>query len=77
MRGEFVLVKICPHKILCYLQEQKIATHQRYEGRDHWQLDISHYLKTLHLKPGALRRSNALAQMKPELKMIYHKYYQE
>jgi transposase/predicted transcriptional regulator len=74
--GEFVLVKIYPDKILCYHQEQKIATHQRCEGRDHWQLNISHYLKTLNLKPGALKRSSALAQIKPELKAIYRKYYQ-
>ena len=74
--GEFVLVKIYPHKILCYHQEQKITTHQRCEGRNHWSLDISHYLKTLQLKPGALKSSSAFAQMKSELKAIYRKYYQ-
>jgi hypothetical protein len=48
--GEFVLVKIYPDQILCYHQEEKIASHKRYTGRDHWQLDINHYLKTLKLK---------------------------
>ena len=74
--GEFVLVKIYPDQILCYHQEQKIASHKRCCGRDHWQLDINHYLKTLKFKPGALGRSRAFSQMKPELKAIYHKYYQ-
>ena len=74
--GEFVLVKIYPDQIICYHQEEKIASHQRCEGRDHWQLDINHYLKTLKFKPGALGRSSAFSQMKPELKAIYHKYYQ-
>jgi len=74
--GEFVLVKIYPDQILCYHQEEKIASHKRCEGRDHWQLDINHYLKTLTFKPGALGRSSAFSQMKPELKAIYHKYYQ-
>jgi transposase len=74
--GQFVLVKIYPDKILCYHQEQKIASHQRCEGRDHWKLDINHYLKTLKFKPGALGRSSAFSQIKPELKAIYHKYYQ-
>jgi len=74
--GEFVLVKIYPDEILCYHQEQKIASHQRCQGRDRWQLDINHYLKTLKFKPGALRRSSAFSQLKPELKAIYNKYYQ-
>ncbi len=74
--GEFVLVKIYPDKILCYHQEEKIASHPRCEGRDHWQLDINHYLKTLKFKPGALKRSRAFSQIKPELKAVYQKYYQ-
>ena len=74
--GEFVLVKIYPYKILCYHKGQKVASHQRCEGRDHWSLDISHYLKTLQFKPGALKRSTAFSQMKPDLKVIYRKYYQ-
>ena len=74
--GEFVLVKIYPDKILGYHNQEKIATHQRCCGRDNWQLDINHYLKTLNFKPGALKRSSAFSQIKPELKAIYHKYYQ-
>jgi len=74
--GEFVLVKIYPDRILCYHNQEKIASHKRCEGRDHWSLDINHYLKTLKLKPGALKRSSAFLQIKPELKAIYHKYYQ-
>ena len=74
--GEFVLVKIYPDQILCYHNQEKIASHKRFEGRDHWQLDINHYLKTLKFKPGALGRSRAFSQVKPELKAIYHNYYQ-
>jgi len=74
--GEFVLVKIYPDQIFCYHHQGKIASHPRCEGRDQWQLDISHYLKTLNLKPGALGRSSAFYQMKPKLKEIYDQYYQ-
>jgi DNA-binding CsgD family transcriptional regulator len=74
--GEFVLVKIYPDRILCYHNQQKIASHKRCQGRDRWQLDINHYLKTLKFKPSALKRSNAFSQIKPELKAIYHNYYQ-
>jgi len=74
--GEFVLVKVYPDKVLCYHDQEKIASHQRCAGRDHWLLDINHYLKTLKFKPAALGRSSAFLQMKPELQAIYHKYYQ-
>lgn len=74
--GEFVLVKVYPDKILCYHQEEKIASHQRCPGHAHWQLNINHYLKTLKFKPGALKRSSAFFQLKIELKDIYRKYYQ-
>lgn len=74
--GKFVLVKIYPDKLLCYDQEQRIATHPKCEGRDHWSLHIHHYLRTLKLKPGALKRSSALAQIKPKLKNIYQNYYE-
>ena len=74
--GEFVLVKIYPDQILCYHNQEKIASHKRCTGRDYWQLDINHYLKTLKFKPGALKRSSAFSQLKTELKEIYRKYYQ-
>lgn len=74
--GEFVLVKIYPDQIFCYHHQEKIASHPRCEGRDQWQLNINHYLKTLNLKPGALRRSSVFSRTKPDLKVIYRKYYQ-
>jgi len=74
--GEFVLVKVYPEQILCYHNQEKIASHQRCLGQAYWQLDINHYLKTLKFKPGALKRSSAFLQMKPQLQAIYHKYYQ-
>jgi len=74
--GEFVLVKVYPNKVLCYHNQEKIASHQRFLGQAYWSLDISHYLKTLKFKPGALKRSSAFFQMKPKLQAIYHNYYQ-
>jgi transposase/transposase-like protein len=74
--GEFVLVNIYPEQIFCYHNQKKIASHQRFSGQAHWQLNINHYLKTLKFKPGALKRSSAFSQLKPKLKDIYHKYYQ-
>lgn len=74
--GEFVLVKCYPHQVLCYHNGDKVASHPRSSFEIRWSLDISHYLNTLKLKPGALRRSSAFLQMKPRLKDIYQEYYQ-
>ena len=73
--GKFVFIKIYPDRINCYHHEKKIASHKRRYGRKKWSVDITHYLRTLMLKPGALKRSIAFSQIKPGLKIIYQKYY--
>lgn len=74
--GKFVFIKIYPDRIICYHREKKIASHKRKYGRKKWSIDITHYLRTLKLKPGALKRSTAFGQLQPRLKAIYQKYYQ-
>lgn len=73
--GKFIFTKIYPDKIICYHNQKRVAWHQRRYGAQEWSIDINHYLVTLKLKPGALKRSSALAQLKPRLKGIYQKYY--
>jgi len=73
--GKFVFIKIYPDLIICYHNSQRIASHKRRYGKNQWVIDISHYLNTLKLKPGALKRSTAFSQIKPGLKTIYQKYY--
>jgi len=74
--GKFIFTKIYPDKIIGYHCEKKIASHKRRYGRKKWSIDITHYLRTLKLKPGALKRSTAFSQIQPRLKAIYQKYYQ-
>jgi len=74
--GKFVFIKIYPDRIIGYHDEKKIASHKRRYGRKEWSININHYLKTLKLKPGALKRSTAFAQIKPGLRDIYQRYYQ-
>lgn len=73
--GKFIFTKIYPDKIICYHCEKKIASHQRRYGKKEWSISITHYLRTLKLKPGALKRSTAFSQIQPRLKAIYQKYY--
>lgn len=74
--GKFVFIKIYPDRIIGYHSEKKIASHKRKYGRKKWSIDITHYLRTLKAKPGALKRSTAFGQLQPRLKAIYQKYYQ-
>ena len=39
-----------------------IASHRRITGKQKYSLDITHYIKTFHRKPGALANSKVLAQ---------------
>jgi transposase len=73
--GQFIFVKVYPDRIICHHDTKEVARHKRGYGRHEWFIDISHYIKTLKLKPGALKRSVAFSQVKPELKCIYQKYY--
>ncbi len=73
--GQFIFVKIYPDRIICYHDTKEVARHKKHSSRHQWFIDVSHYIKTLKLKPGALKRSVAFSQVKPELKSIYQKYY--
>jgi len=73
--GQFIFVKVYPDRIICYHDTKEVARHKRGYGKHEWFIDISHYIKTLKLKPGALKRSVAFSQVKPDLKSIYQKYY--
>jgi len=73
--GQFIFVKVYPEKIICYHDTKEVARHKKRNSRHQWFIDISHYVNTLKSKPGALRRSVALAQIKPVLKDIYQRYY--
>ena len=59
--GQFIFTKIYPDKIICYHIQKKIASHQRRYGAQEWSININNYLMTLKVKPGALKRSSALA----------------
>ena len=73
--GQFVLTKIYTDKILCYYKETLVAEHLKKYGNYEWQINITHFTKTLKRKPGALASSVAFSQTEPRLAEIYHKYY--
>jgi len=73
--GQFVFAKTYTDKILCYHENILVAEHKRARGRNQWQIDICHFVKTLAKKPGAFASSVAFSQMEPRLLNIYNRYY--
>lgn len=72
--GQRVQIKAYADYLVVYANEQEVARHNKIEGSHGFQLDISHYIKTLKKKPGALEHSLVLQQT-PGLETLYHKYY--
>lgn len=72
-----VKVKLYPKKIIIYdiKTNKKVGRHERSDQKGVWQMDITHYLKTLKRKPGAIANSVALAQAQQHIKTIYKDYF--
>lgn len=73
--GKMVSVKTFTNKIIVYHDNSIVAVHERSFRLHDWKIDIHHYLRTLHKKPGALRGSTALLQADTQIKYIYEHYY--
>lgn len=72
--GLTVTSKIYYNKILIYSNNEFVCEHTKINGEKMISADIRHYLKTLIIKPGALRNSHVL-KSNPKLKSIFDKYY--
>ncbi len=72
--GLTVTSKIYYNKILIFSNNEFVCEHKKLDGEKRISADIRHYLKTLTLKPGALRNSYVL-KSNPKLKSIFDKYY--
>lgn len=74
--GRMVDVRIYPEKIVCYGDGGKICTHRRTYGSREWNIDLDHYLKTLHRKPGAFSGSVVLKNSEADLQGLYFNYFE-
>lgn len=73
--GKMVNAKMFTDKIIIYHDNNIVAKHDRSFKLHDWKIDIRHYLRTLHKKPGALQGSTALLQADTQIKYIYEHYY--
>ena len=72
--GRQVSVKSYYDKLLIYSNNIFVCEHKKIDGFNEISIDISHYLKSLFKKPGAIKNSLALKSI-PALKTIYDRYF--
>lgn len=69
-----VTIKKYLDRIQIYSNNEFICEHKKIDGSGNYQLVMSHYLKTLTTKPGALKHSLVLKQH-PDLQDIYQQHF--
>lgn len=74
-RGKFLTLKIFPERLEMVNGNQTIASHTRRFGKGDYSLDISHYLRTLRRKPGALPHSKVFHQVNAAIQRVFHQHY--
>jgi hypothetical protein len=74
-RPRQITLKILVDRIELLDGNDVIASHRRLTGRQQYSLDITHYIKTFHRKPGALPNARALAQMDEQILNLFNRYY--
>lgn len=73
--GKEVMVKKYPMLIKVFYNDVELFTVDRICGKNEYKIDITHYIRTLKKKPGAIHNSLALKQSITWLQEIFHKYF--
>lgn len=74
-RGKYLTLKIFPDRLDLADGDQVITSHKRQFGKGGYSLDISHYLKTLRRKPGALQHSKVFHQLNASIQQLFQHHY--
>lgn len=74
LNGKEVTVKNYLEEIEVFYKHERVYLHKKIDGYLNYRLEITHFLKTLITKPGAIKNSQALAN-NPKIKTIYDSYY--
>lgn len=74
-RPRYITLKILVDRIEFLDGNAIIAAHSRLAGNQKYSLDIAHYIKTFHRKPGALPNSRVLAQADELIRDAFNRYY--
>jgi hypothetical protein len=70
-----ITLKIMVDRIALLDGNDVIASHRRLTGKQQYSLDITHYIKTFHRKPGALPNARVLAQVDEQILDLFNRYF--
>ncbi len=73
--GRMVFVKSYSSYIRISYNNEELCQHSRSYERFIWQIDLNHYLTTLHRKPGAIAGSVALRQAPSWISSLYSEHF--
>ena len=76
-RPRYITLKILVDQIDFLDGNAVIASHRRITGKQKYSLDITHYIKTFHRKPGAPANSKILAQSDELIQNMFNYYYRD
>ena len=76
-RPRYITLKILVDQIEFLDGNAVIASHRRIAGKQKYSLDITHYIKTFHRKPGALANSKVLTQADKLIQELFNCYYRD
>jgi hypothetical protein len=74
-RPRQITLKVLVDRIVLLDGNDVIASHRRLTGKQQYSLDITHYVKTFHRKPGALPNARVLAQVDELIQDLFNRYY--
>jgi hypothetical protein len=74
-RPRQITLKLLVDRIALLDGNDVIASHRRLAGKQQYSLDITHYIKTFHRKPGALPNARVLAQVDELILDLFNRYY--
>jgi transposase len=74
-RPRQITLKVLVDRIAFLDGNDVIASHRRLTGKQQHSLDITHYIKTFHRKPGALPNARVLAQVDELIQDLFNRYY--
>ncbi len=75
--GKLLKVRVFAEYIHGYMADQQVCNHPRSYGAYVWTLNIVHYLRTLTVKPGALKGSLAFDSLDAKVKQLYYAHFSE
>jgi hypothetical protein len=74
-RPRQITLKVLVDRIALLDGNDIIASHRRLTGKQQYSMDITHYIKTFHRKPGALPNARVLAQVDEQILDLFNRYY--